>query len=201
MDIDFFACSVLESSRSITLAEKGGKTAEVIVAHEAFRIIATMNPGGDYGKKELSPALSNRFTTIWVPPMEDEAELKAILEARLLEPELRQLVTPLLLHFWRFYKSQIAPLARQVLSVRDLLTWIQFLNSTAPLTGPYTAYGHGAHVAFLDGIGLGVGLSEEVSSLRTDASYSLSLYWLTLSLAFIYPENNLSCLKFECRHQ
>jgi midasin len=25
-----------------------------------------MNPGGDYGKKELSPALRNRFTEIWV---------------------------------------------------------------------------------------------------------------------------------------
>ena len=42
-----------------------------------------MNPGGDYGKKELSPALSNRFTTIWVPAVEDEGELRAILESRL----------------------------------------------------------------------------------------------------------------------
>lgn len=25
-----------------------------------------MNPGGDYGKKDLSPALRNRFTEIWV---------------------------------------------------------------------------------------------------------------------------------------
>ena len=40
-------------------------------------------PGGDYGKKELSPALSNRFTSIWVPAIEDGAELLAILESRL----------------------------------------------------------------------------------------------------------------------
>lgn len=39
--------------------------------------------GGDYGKKELSPALSNRFTSIWVPAIEDSAELLAILESRL----------------------------------------------------------------------------------------------------------------------
>lgn len=39
--------------------------------------------GGDYGKKELSPALSNRFTSIWVPAIEDGAELLAILESRL----------------------------------------------------------------------------------------------------------------------
>jgi hypothetical protein len=30
--------------------------------------------------------------------------------------------------------------------------------------GPYISFAHGAHVAFLDGIGLGVGLSEEVGS-------------------------------------
>lgn len=39
--------------------------------------------GGDYGKKELSPALSNRFTSIWVPAIEDNQELLAILESRL----------------------------------------------------------------------------------------------------------------------
>jgi midasin len=155
--------SVLEPSRSVTLAEKGGNSAEVIVAHPDFRVIATMNPGGDYGKKELSPALSNRFTTIWVPAMDDEAELRAILEARIVDEELRQLMTPLLLQFWAYYKSHVAATARQVLSVRDLLTWIEFVNCTAHLVNPYIAFAHGAHVAFLDGIGLGVGLSEEAS--------------------------------------
>ncbi len=55
-------CSVLEPGRTLTLAERGGAGAEVIVAAVGFRLVATMNPGGDYGKKELSPALSNRFT-------------------------------------------------------------------------------------------------------------------------------------------
>jgi midasin len=68
----------------LTLAEKGGPGgAEVIRAAPGFRLVATMNPGGDYGKKELSPALSNRFTTVWVPALEDEAEVAAILDARL----------------------------------------------------------------------------------------------------------------------
>jgi midasin (ATPase involved in ribosome maturation) len=49
--------SVLEPSRRLLLAEKGGKSIEATVAHESFRILATMNPGGDFGKKELSPAL------------------------------------------------------------------------------------------------------------------------------------------------
>ncbi len=42
-----------------------------------------MNPGGDYGKRELSPALSNRFTQAWVPAVQNSAELLAILESRM----------------------------------------------------------------------------------------------------------------------
>ena len=40
--------SVLEPGRTLTLAEKGGggaAGAEVVVAHPAFRVVATMNPG------------------------------------------------------------------------------------------------------------------------------------------------------------
>lgn len=58
------APSVLEPGRTLTLAERGGEGAEVVVGAEGFRLLATMNPGGDYGKKELSPALSNRFTQV-----------------------------------------------------------------------------------------------------------------------------------------
>jgi hypothetical protein len=76
-------CSVLESGRSITLAERGGAGAEEILAAPGFRIVATMNPGGDYGKRELSPALANRFTSIWVPAIDDINELRDILDARL----------------------------------------------------------------------------------------------------------------------
>ncbi len=75
--------SVLEPGRTLTLAERGGEGAEVVVAAPGFRLLATMNPGGDFGKKELSPALANRFTTVWVPAMEDLDEMRAILEARL----------------------------------------------------------------------------------------------------------------------
>jgi midasin len=39
-----------------------------LTAHPQFRVMATMNPGGDFGKKELSPALRNRLTEIYVPP-------------------------------------------------------------------------------------------------------------------------------------
>ena len=61
--------SVLEPERTIVLAERGGGAAdaagnEKLTAHENFLLIATMNPGGDFGKRELSPAMRNRFTEV-----------------------------------------------------------------------------------------------------------------------------------------
>ena len=50
--------SVLEPERTLLLVEKGscdqnGDQSEEIVAKDSFRLVATMNPGGDYGKKEV----------------------------------------------------------------------------------------------------------------------------------------------------
>ena len=61
--------SLLEPERRICLAERcgGDNENETITAAPAFRLFATMNPGGDYAKKELSSALRNRFTEIWCP--------------------------------------------------------------------------------------------------------------------------------------
>ena len=41
------------------------ETNEQITSHPMLKIIATMNPGNDFGKKELSIALKNRFTEIY----------------------------------------------------------------------------------------------------------------------------------------
>ncbi len=60
-----------------------------IVAADAFRVLATMNPGGDYGKKELSPALRNRFTEVWVPPISSRADLLRIVADRCANDALR----------------------------------------------------------------------------------------------------------------
>jgi MoxR-like ATPase len=51
----------------------------LVRAHPNFRIFATMNPGGDFGKRELSPALRNRFTEVWVPALSDPRDLALIL--------------------------------------------------------------------------------------------------------------------------
>ena len=50
--------SVLETERTLVLAEKAGGDGpdgqvDQITAKKEFRIVATMNPGGDYGKKEV----------------------------------------------------------------------------------------------------------------------------------------------------
>jgi midasin len=60
-----------------------------------------MNPGGDYGKKELSPALANRFTSVWVPGIEDDTELRAILERHLHTDDVRERCAGRLMDFWR----------------------------------------------------------------------------------------------------
>jgi midasin len=72
--------SVLEKEKTIMISEKGDGTIQDITAHEKFKIIATMNPSGDYGKKELTPALRNRFTEIWVEPITGLAVLEQDLE-------------------------------------------------------------------------------------------------------------------------
>lgn len=48
--------SVLETEKSLVLAEKGSgddDNVELIIAGKKFRLVATMNPGGDFGKKEV----------------------------------------------------------------------------------------------------------------------------------------------------
>lgn len=51
-----FVVSVLETEKSLVLAEKGSgdnDDVELIRAAAGFRLVATMNPGGDFGKKEV----------------------------------------------------------------------------------------------------------------------------------------------------
>jgi midasin (ATPase involved in ribosome maturation) len=52
--------SVLEPERTLIMAEKGSSSdsefqqdIDLIVAENGFQLLATMNPGGDYGKKEV----------------------------------------------------------------------------------------------------------------------------------------------------
>eukprot|EP00741_Cyanophora_paradoxa_P000351 tig00000403_g342.t1 len=176
--------SVLEPARLLVLAEKGAGAdgeggaagaagAEEIVAHADFRVVATMNPGGDYGKKELSPALRNRFTEIWVPSVGDAADLERILSESLPE-RLRDYAAPLLRfvawfseHHAHAVQGAAGGSGRQrggsALSLRDLLAWAQFMAGASPPLAPHEAFLHGAALTLLDGLGLGTGLSERAA--------------------------------------
>ena len=74
--------SVFEQERTLILTEKSSSEAIKIVAGEGFNIVATMNPSGDFGKKELSPALRNRMTEIWVESYFLQKELLELYDQR-----------------------------------------------------------------------------------------------------------------------
>ncbi|CAK9179917.1 unnamed protein product [Ilex paraguariensis] len=155
--------SVLEPERKLFLAEKGGSDLERLTAHPNFFLLATMNPGGDYGKKELSPALRNRFTEIWVPPVCQLNELKSIAFERLSNPELSCIVDPML-KFWEWF-NQLQ--TGRMLTVRDLLSWVAFINVAHRSLQPEFAFLHGAFLILLDGLSLGTGVSKsDATELR-----------------------------------
>ena len=54
-----------------------------IVGSSGFQIVATMNPGGDFGKRELSPALRNRLVEIWCPSIASRQDIIALIESYL----------------------------------------------------------------------------------------------------------------------
>lgn len=153
--------SILEPSRTLTLAEKGGAAIEELHSHPDFRILATMNPGGDFGKKELSPALRNRFTEVWVPAISSRSDLKQILDERFANPFLAQL-SDSILDFIDFFNSKQYGASKNSFSLRDVLAWVDFIKlSHTNLGSPQAALIHGAHMILLDGLGITHPLSAE----------------------------------------
>uniref|UniRef100_A0A0E0ISW5 Midasin n=1 Tax=Oryza nivara TaxID=4536 RepID=A0A0E0ISW5_ORYNI len=155
--------SVLEPERKLSLAEKGGSVLEKVVAHPNFFILATMNPGGDYGKKELSPALRNRFTEVWVPAVTNVDELKSIAIERFTNAEV-SCFGDCIVNFWMWFNQLHTG---RMLTIRDLLSWISFINVTERNLGPQQAFIHGLFLVLLDGLTLGMNVSKtEATELR-----------------------------------
>ncbi|KAL1208785.1 Midasin [Cardamine amara subsp. amara] len=175
--------SVLEPDRKLSLAEKGGSVLEEIVAHENFYVLATMNPGGDYGKKELSPALRNRFTEIWVPPITDTEELRSIAFSGLSKSKESNTIDPVI-NFWEWFnKLQTG----RSLTVRDLLSWVAFLNVVNESLGPACTILHGAFLVLLDGLSLGTGLSGRDGKDLREKCFAFLLQQLKLSASDTLP--------------
>ncbi|KAL4259301.1 Midasin, partial [Pleurotus pulmonarius] len=149
--------SVLEPARTIVLAERGGDHSEppFIKAVDNFKLVATMNPGGDYGKKELSPALRNRFTEIWVPAVDDRSDLELIVSNRW-EFEVLRPFTTKVLDFTEWLGQQAGDTT--LTSLRDVLAWVAFSNSIyRPVNdsgmSPNAIFHHAAQMTLLDGLG------------------------------------------------
>ncbi|KAF7879819.1 uncharacterized protein EAF02_007989 [Botrytis sinoallii] len=141
--------SVLESHRTILLAEKGVENSFVQAA-DGFQFFATMNPGGDYGKRELSPALRNRFTEIWVPALSDHADVIQIVEAKL-NSKMKQFSEPMV-KFAEWFGETYRSTSSTSISVRDILAWIKFMNECST-TNPHYAVLHGAAMVYIDTLG------------------------------------------------
>uniref|UniRef100_K9J478 Midasin n=1 Tax=Desmodus rotundus TaxID=9430 RepID=K9J478_DESRO len=167
--------SVLEVEKSLVLAEKGSledkdNEVELLTAGKKFRILATMNPGGDFGKKELSPALRNRFTEIWCPQSTNREDLKQIISSNL-RPGLSlgridhkgADVAEVMLDFIDWLTHQEFG-QKCVVSIRDILSWVNFMNTmgeesalkTPETTSTVTSFVHAACLVYIDGIGSGV---------------------------------------------
>nr|XP_056712126.1 midasin [Euleptes europaea] len=168
--------SVLETEKTLVLAEKGSEDDEVelLTAGKKFRILATMNPGGDFGKKELSPALRNRFTEIWCPQSNHREDLIQIVKHNL-HPELRLVgtnhngsdIAEVMMDFIEWVTNQ--EFGRQcILSIRDILSWAHFMNAMVKesqsdssekcqVSGipPVVSLVHAACLVYIDGIGSG----------------------------------------------
>ena len=187
--------SVLEPSRTLVLAEKGGEgpscvhesegvtqvLSSEIRAHENFRIFATMNPGGDFGKRELSPALRSRFTEIWVPAVSDRADIDLVLERSLSSCVEREMIRndtilkgiadirKMMLDYVDWFNVTICDDPNSFcndfkLSLRDVLSWARFIADVylkAKSVDQWSAYAHGASLMHLDGLGLGTGVSSQ----------------------------------------
>lgn len=128
--------SVLESNREITLAEKGGCESEKIIAHPNFKFVATMNPSGDFGKRELSPALRSRFTEVWVPTSTLKEDLVPVI-VELLSPlktvvdifDLASNMVEFLFKLDALGKSLVFETKFFRVSIRELIAWVNFINS------------------------------------------------------------------------
>ncbi|XP_029902559.1 midasin isoform X2 [Myripristis murdjan] len=183
--------SVLETERSLVLAEKGSgdnDEVELITAAAGFRLVATMNPGGDFGKKELSPALRNRFTEIWCPQSNSRSDLVQIIQHNLrsgLSLDGGD-ITELMLDFIEWLTQQDFG-RRCILSVRDILSWVNFLNTVCERDedgfmtmgamedeeeaewdlrlDTVTAFIHAACLVYIDGIGSGTTVSSADNAL------------------------------------
>lgn len=140
----------------------------MIVADEKFIFIGTMNPGGDYGKKELSPALRNRFTEVWCEGCTARNDWRDIIvhNLRIDSQSTKESVATAILKFTEWlHTTEVGK--KLIVTIRDVLTWVDFINTCTQcdaLVSKLTvgeAYYHGACLTYIDSLGSGCTGSEK----------------------------------------
>ena len=177
--------SILEPGRTLFLAEKG-TTDDCLQAAPGFQFLATMNPGGDYGKRELSPALRNRFTEIWVPNISLEEEILEVVQTKL-APQLSTFAKAMVTFAAWF--SATYQVAAPHISIRALLSWVTFMNRFQD-RDPGVGLMHGAAMVYIDSLSANpaakLSIDEnEVTTVRS-ACMSKLIELFALDLSSIY---------------
>ncbi|KAM3143024.1 hypothetical protein pb186bvf_004842 [Paramecium bursaria] len=106
--------SCLEFPASLTVNDKLYQ-----VQNQAFAIVAAMNPSGDWGKKELTPALRSRFTEIFA-----ENPLKGSIE------DIKSIIN----QYEKYYSEDLSLIIQQLnvdyeITFRDLLQILNHMES------------------------------------------------------------------------
>uniref|UniRef100_A0A671LK54 Midasin n=1 Tax=Sinocyclocheilus anshuiensis TaxID=1608454 RepID=A0A671LK54_9TELE len=187
--------SVLETEKSLVLAEKGSgddDDVELIIAGKKFRLVATMNPGGDFGKKEVST---------WKISMAEEHYVEVIKYSLKISINSKD-IAELMLDFIDWLTNQEFG-RRCILSVRDILSWVNFMNTVCERDedgfmtmgeleenepewdlrlDTVTAFIHAACLVYVDGIGSGTTVSAAENAL---VARKLSMEYLEKRLSRI----------------
>ena len=102
----------------------------MLTASDGFQFIGTMNPGGDYGKKELSPALRNRMTEIWCVPPDEKDELATIITNALshLPDNIARAFFDGIWEFISVLRADPMVGTQVVFSVRDALAYADYIK-------------------------------------------------------------------------
>eukprot|EP01060_Flectonema_neradi_P002806 TRINITY_DN1176_c7_g1_i2.p1 TRINITY_DN1176_c7_g1~~TRINITY_DN1176_c7_g1_i2.p1 ORF type:complete len:4783 (+),score=1214.99 TRINITY_DN1176_c7_g1_i2:66-14351(+) len=164
--------AVFEPGRTITLPEKGDPQLLPIKAHEKFRVMATMNPSGDFGKKELSPALRNRMTEIHVTSLSKQPDLVTILQKRL-DPHVQCLAENIVK-----FLDYLQVVQKRQISIRDVMSVCRFASLASDPEGPLKvplsasyAYAYAVDSILLAGLAIGTGMSENQARGIRKGSY------------------------------
>ncbi|XP_955288.1 uncharacterized protein TA18495 [Theileria annulata] len=127
-------CNSVESCSQFN----GVNDMEYVYSNKNFRVIGTMNPGNDFGKKELSPSISNRFTVIYLPTIDitnSDILYNIILQHnRNLTPVIedwliRSIVQILNLVSNRLHKVTIGVTSDR-LTIRNIIIWTKYYYNT-----------------------------------------------------------------------